>query len=476
MPDFSHSANDKAAPAEAQAKLRGRVLVADDDPAMLRLLTSLLTKNGYLVETAADGLQAIQIAQDTCPDFLIVDWEMPGLTGPEVCRRIREADLPRYVYTLLLTARSKMDDVVQGLEAGADDFLSKPVVSTELLARLHAGRRVLDLEACLLRTAAQDPLTGVLNRRAFFEQFNREWSRSARYSLPLSCVILDIDFFKSVNDRHGHTIGDQVIQIVANLMCEFSRASDYVCRLGGEEFCALLPETDESQAGVWADRVRQALPERTAAVLPDGQPVTASFGVAGRTLGVTSPEALVDQADQALMAAKQCGRNRVVQHRSLDEVTAETVEISKYSDLFASVTASDVMTQPISALQASDDLDHASKFLIRMGINSAPVVDAQGLLVGILSEKDVLATLAEAGAWTRKVQDVMTRHVVSFAEDTPIRAIYEFLMRLPVRRVVVIRDGKPTGVISRGAMLRWFQSRVAMFGAPNQRPPVSQSR
>lgn len=467
MPDQASAVESPNA--QEQHRLRGRVLVADDDPAMVRLLSSLLSKNGYFVETAADGLQAIQMAQDTCPDFLIVDWEMPGLTGPEVCRRIREAELPRYVYTLLLTARSKMDDVVQGLEAGADDFLSKPVVSTELLARLHAGRRVLDLEACLLRTAAQDPLTGVLNRRAFFEQFNREWSRSSRYGLPMSCVILDVDFFKSVNDRYGHATGDQVIQLVANLMTEFSRASDYVCRLGGEEFCALLPETDESQAAVWADRVRQALPERAAKILPDAQQVTGSFGVAGRSPDVSTPEALVDRADQALLAAKQCGRNRVIQHRSLDEITAETAEIGKYSDLFTHVTAKDVMTQPISALADADDLDHASKFLIRLGINSAPVVDAHGLLVGILSEKDVLASLSESGAWQRRVEEVMTRHVVSFAEDTPIRAIYEFLMRLPVRRVVIVRDGKPTGVISRGAMLRWFQSRVAMFGAGSHR-------
>lgn len=448
------------------AKFRGRVLVADDDPAMLRLLESLLVKSGYQVHTAADGLAAIDLAQDLCPDYLIVDWEMPGLTGPEVCRRIREAELPRYVYTLLLTARSQMDDVVQGLEAGADDFLSKPVVSTELLARLHAGRRVLDLEACLLRTAAQDPLTGVLNRRAFFEQFAREWSRAGRYNLPLSCVILDIDFFKGVNDRFGHAVGDRVIQTVAGLMGEFSRASDYVCRLGGEEFCALLPETDESQAAVWADRVRQALPERTAALMPDGKPITASFGVAGRTPQAAAPEALVDRADQALLAAKQCGRNRVIQFRSLDELAAETAEVAKYSDLFHDVAARDVMTTPISALHGGDDLDHASKFLIRLGINSAPVVDEQGKLVGILSEKDVLATLSECQAWQRKVAEVMTRHVVSFPEDTPIRAIYEFLMRLPVRRVVIVRNGEPTGVISRGAMLRWFQSRVAMYGGP----------
>jgi len=316
-----------------------KVLLVDDDPAMLRIQSNWLEKSGYRVQQAGDGRQALAAIETDCPDFLVTDWEMPHLNGLELCREVRLRDLPHYVYILFITAKSALDEMIAGLDAGADDFLTKPVDRGEFLARMRVGSRVLTLERRLSVLARTDSLTGLMTRRAFYDVMQKEWERSRRFHLPFSCVMMDIDFFKRVNDTHGHAAGDAVLKKAAQILTDDCRASDAVCRYGGEEFCLMLPETGEEDAARLAERIRLHL---ASLVIPAGHEplrITASFGIAGKRDDTQEPEQLVAQADQALFRAKQSGRDRVVRFGSLDDPNAVDVKRSdRGGRLFEQIT------------------------------------------------------------------------------------------------------------------------------------------
>lgn len=441
------------------------VLVVDDDPAMLRLITMWLERAGYDVRVATDGQVAVDEIEKKCPDFVITDWEMPGMDGIQLCNAIRDMNLMQYVYIIFITGRSAENESVEALETGADDFLTKPVRQGELLARMHAGRRVVELERSLSLLARTDSLTGLMTQRTFFESLNREWERAKRYKLPLSCVILDLDFFKRVNDTYGHPAGDSVLKAVAKLLFESCRSSDAVCRYGGEEFCVILPETTESAAAAWAERVCTRLRNKT---IPTGRRdlrITASFGVAELTEDIPIAEQLVDCADQALLCAKQSGRDRVVCFRDL-EATA-VVDLAKTAQgegLCEGIMAHHVMTPTVACLQEDETIGQAAEFFLRSRINSTPVVNESGELVGMLSEMDLMAAMVSLDCWSRPVSEVMKPNVIWYEEDTPIKNIYEFLCRVSIRRVVIAKDNRPTGTISRATLLRWFRNLVITKG------------
>jgi len=295
------------------------VLVVDDDPAILRLLTSLLTSNGYDVCVASSGSEALTLIGKEPPSIIITDWQMPEMDGLELVRRIRELELAHYIYILFLTGRSDDGALVAAIDAGADDFLKKPVDKSELLARIRAGQRVLALESRLHELADHDGLTGLLLRRPFATCTGQEWNRSLRYRLPLSVVMVDIDHFKQVNDIHGHPLGDEVIRQVANTMRECSRTSDIICRYGGEEFCILLPETDEGGGVVWAERLRERVAKLRIPVGDGDLRLTISLGVAEMLADMEDKDELLGLADCCLLAAKEQGRDRVVALRALSE-------------------------------------------------------------------------------------------------------------------------------------------------------------
>jgi diguanylate cyclase (GGDEF)-like protein len=288
------------------------VLVVDDDPAMRALLSSILKPAGFTVRTAADGSEALDSVLRQCPYFVITDWMMSPMNGIEFCRRLRQENLPHYVHIVLLTANTETDEIITGLNSGADDFIIKPVSKGELLARLQAGARVLKLENRLSQLAHCDSLTGVLNSRTLYQFLEREWSRAIRHAHHLSCVMIDVDFFKQTNDTYGHLAGDELLKALAQTIEGLCRHSDYVCRWGGDEFCVLLPETDEQGACAWAERCCSALLKSTFRAGSHKLPITASFGVAQRYKHMQNPERLIHLADQALLLAKKAGRRRVV--------------------------------------------------------------------------------------------------------------------------------------------------------------------
>ena len=306
--------------------------------------------------------------------------------------------LPHYVYIMFLTVKTARDEMIAGLEIGADDFLGKPVSEGELLARMRSGSRVLELERRLSVMARTDSLTGLMTQHCFYESLDKEWHRTQRFHLPLSCVMLDLDFFKQVNDVHGHPAGDSVLKPVAELLVDNCRASDSVCRYGGEEFCVMLPETTEADAALWAERVRARLAALRSPMGLRDLRLTGSFGVAQSRADTQNSEELVDLADQALLCAKRMGRDRVVCHTWLvDADGTQPHSLDQHDAIFQDVLAREVMSPLAVCLREDETIDEAAEFLVQSDIPSTPVLDADGALAGFLSEKDLMAVMASPG-------------------------------------------------------------------------------
>ena len=294
-----------------------RVLVADDNLVSQSMLRSLLTKWGYDVVIARDGLEAWDVLQGgDAPRLAILDWMMPGIDGVEVCRRVRAADREPYVYILLLTGRSNSGDLIEGMDAGADDYLTKPFVSQELRVRLRAGCRILNLQEQLLHArealrdqATHDGLTKLLNRSAIMEVLRNEIARAEREHLPLSLLMLDLDRFKNINDTYGHLCGDAVLREVAQRMRATGRRYDSVGRYGGEEFLVVLPGCYLADACSQAERLRESL--ASTPFIAGSQRLRVTISAGASCAHDYEADTLIREADEALYRAKAHGRNRV---------------------------------------------------------------------------------------------------------------------------------------------------------------------
>jgi diguanylate cyclase (GGDEF)-like protein len=290
-----------------------RILIAEDEDVSRLKLESLVASWGYQVVSVADGTEAWQVLQrDDAPHLAILDWIMPGLDGPEICRRVRQSQYGHYIYLIILTAKTKRQDILLGMDAGADDYVNKPFDAQELKVRLRAGQRIVELEEALRVQATHDSLTGAWNHGAIIEMLERELARARREGSTLGLVMADLDHFKQVNDRFGHLAGDEVLRAAAQRMTRVLRRYDFLGRYGGEEFLILLPRCAAADAAGLADRLRRCVA---------AEPVTTSAGLIEFTmsLGVTTSdrqheaaaEALVQRADQALYQAKRLGRDQV---------------------------------------------------------------------------------------------------------------------------------------------------------------------
>jgi two-component system cell cycle response regulator len=304
-----------------------KILVAEDQAMSALMLRRTLERMGHEVTVATDGAQAWRIVQEPDgPSIVISDWMMPGLDGPELCRRIRARGGLRYTYVILLTARDRRADRIEGLRAGADDFLVKPPDADELAVRLEIARRILGVQAELERLnrtleglATTDSLTDLCNRRQFDNALATAFSFAQRQQLPLSVLILDVDHFKGFNDEFGHAVGDETLRTVAAILRDAMRDHDMVARYGGEEFVVLLPATGAADCRIPAERLRTAIEEHPWPF----RPVTVSLGAASVSPSTRSATALVEEADQALYRSKRSGRNRLTHYDEISESLAE---------------------------------------------------------------------------------------------------------------------------------------------------------
>ena len=296
-----------------------KVLVADDSRIYRKLVEQTFSEKQYAVLFAKSGREAIDLFSEHQPSLVITDWMMPDLSGIELCEHIRSHTRQSYTYLIILTGITEKNKLVKGLAAGADDYLTKPFHSDELLARVGVGRRIVELHRqleaknlLLEELALTDPLTGLPNRRAIEDWATRQLSGAARYGFSFLVVLADLDHFKTVNKVHGHNAGDVVLKKFSEILKTNSRRSDICGRIGGEEFLFVLTHTTQENARVVVERIRAELEAAKFDFDGSSLTVTASFGLAGFE-GTQAPDfnRLDSQADAALYAAKRTGRNRI---------------------------------------------------------------------------------------------------------------------------------------------------------------------
>jgi len=304
---------------------KAKILLVEDNKTQASVIRDFLQKNGYQVNWVEDGMSAFNVARTSVVDIILLDRILPDMDGNEVCRWLKLDLSTRDIPIIMLTAKGAMSEKIEGLEAGADDYLPKPFNESELNVRILArlrnkthqdelkkkNRQLEDMLARVESLAIMDPLTGLYNRRRFENIFTNEFKRATRYQFPIACMMIDIDHFKLINDAHGHQEGDTVLKEVARIIQATIREVDTPARWGGEEFVVLIPNTSKEKALLAAERVRKAVASceftRT-----ETQKVTISIGVAGiPDPSIDSLDKMIHAADLAMYKAKKNGRNRV---------------------------------------------------------------------------------------------------------------------------------------------------------------------
>jgi diguanylate cyclase (GGDEF)-like protein len=299
---------------------RMRILIADDESMSRLLLQKTLERAGYDVASVENGRQALDLlcAKDG-PRLALLDWVMPELDGPGVCQEVRKNKEHSYVYMVLLTSKEAKEDIVEGLESGADDYLTKPFDPEELKARLRTGLRILDLEDRLVKAreemrfqATHDGLTTLWNRGVIMDLLGRELTRSHREQTSTAILLGDLDHFKKINDTQGHLVGDDVLRETAKRLLSSVRSYDFVGRYGGEEFLLILNNCNPAYGFARAEEIRKAIGQRPVQTSSGPISITLSLGLLlSHEWGRQSAEGLLREADAALYAAKAAGRNCV---------------------------------------------------------------------------------------------------------------------------------------------------------------------
>ena len=302
-----------------------KVLIAEDNAVSAKILQKNINDWGYEVVLAKDGKEAWSSLQNEGIKLAILDWMMPEINGIQLCKKIRQNDHlgkdQEYTYIILLTAKDEQKDLIKGFSAGADDYIRKPFNHLELKARLKTGKRIIDLQKQLQEQASRDSLTELWNRKRMFRILDKEINRANRDNLPVAIIMIDIDKFKSINDSHGHQVGDLVLKEVTHVLKKSVRNYDEICRYGGDELLIILPNCNVAKTESIAERLRQNMNKHRIDSDTVSLNVTLSFGGASTesySSDITS-EALIMAADKALLEAKNKGRNRVVLKKKIED-------------------------------------------------------------------------------------------------------------------------------------------------------------
>ena len=309
-----------------------KILVVDDDPMTLLGLKKMFESDGKIVYTAENGDDALSLALETLPDMIITDWRMPRVSGLDLCKILRSTNLTKHIYVIMLTGKETEEELIQALDAGADDFVMKPFTPRVLAARMKSGERIIRFQqkishdreiiqkyaaklaaanSKLETMAMSDALTGLPNRRSALNRLEEVVSESRRHKTPLSCIMIDIDHFKLINDNHGHDIGDRVLQKIADVFSSTARSYDMVSRIGGEEFLVICARSTLSDSRQLAERLRMAIHNLLISIDNHSIQVTISLGVAAWHDSMSGGEDMTKAADRALYKAKENGRDRV---------------------------------------------------------------------------------------------------------------------------------------------------------------------
>ncbi|MFA5863105.1 MAG: diguanylate cyclase [Phycisphaerae bacterium] len=314
--------------------MRENVLIVDDNPDALDLLEALLASWDCFPRRAVNGIDALRKMEESNPDMIITDWCMPEMDGLELCRQIRKRPNGDLTYIIILTVNDGEDEVVKALNAGADDYLSKPFNRRELHARMQAGQRIITMAKALnhrnrtlflknnrlgntnqklTRQATVDELTGLTNFRGAQERLGEYWNLARRHNQSIAVILMDLDHFKDINDHFGHLAGNAVLKEVADTLRKSARAEEVVCRIGGEEFLVLCPGAKAQSAAVGAERFRKAIESHEFFANGSAISITLSAGVAEYRPEMVNLEDLFQTADNAMYEAKHTGRNAVCQ-------------------------------------------------------------------------------------------------------------------------------------------------------------------
>ena len=299
------------------------IAIVDDDRAIRNLLRLYLKRSGYSVLEFTTGEEARQRLPKTQWDLAVLDRRLPDMDGIDLANELKSDPALRNRFVIMLTGESDQDDKIEGLDQGADDYMTKPFHAPELMARVRAGLRIVELQNDLIaanrrleRLSITDGLTDLHNHRHFQDELARHFSESARYERPLSLALIDLDFFKKVNDTYGHAVGDQVLKTVARIFSESIRSTDLAARYGGEEFAVIMPETAMEDALSFAEKIRSMVEQTVVTTDQADVRVTVSIGISSAPHpDIHTPKDLIEEADSALYRAKEGGRNQVMAER-----------------------------------------------------------------------------------------------------------------------------------------------------------------
>ena len=424
------------------------VLIVAGDRPILRHLSRFLKTFSYSVQQVVDHQQALELLETDPPDLLIVDSSPSVRDALKFCRAASGRDRPDCVHTVLMIDRQDGTDLTEALEAGVDDFLAKPLVYGELLVRLRAGARTLEFERRLKDQAAVDPLAGLPSRAAFHDQLAKVGSAAAGGEKPTSCVLIDVDFLGQVNRVHGQPGGNAIIGAVAEELRDLVTGSIFLASFGGGRFCAILPETSDTEAAEWADRTREALAETAFSVGDSPVRLTVSLGIASYAGASSQIETVVDRARQALELAKNSGRNCAVTFGQFDDEIEVWKELAAPGRFFEQTVARDVMTPAPIVLGRDRTVAHAAALFGQTRLEVAAVVDKWGKLAGVLLPHHLQPHVPG----DTPVSEVMSTEVTSYDEQTEFSTLMEFFAVAEGSLAVIVSDERPTGFVTPSAL------------------------
>ena len=441
-----------------------RLMIVAEDRKTLRRMTRFLSAFGFDVDPVTDVRQAISACKASPPDFLIVDGDSLNM---EQCRQLFSKNRKGYSYTFLMLRDAQIEGLTDAMVAGADDFLAKPLVFGELLARLRSGARVIEYERRVREQSAVEHTTGLLSYSAFRDRLQSELADAGDHEI--SCVLLDLDFLNNFNQLYGCAAGDEILRAVANLVRSMAGDCKYLASFGAGRFAALLPDASDAQALAWAETVRQAVAHLDITLKHETISVTASLGVAGTMHGVTSADELIKRAEDAIRMAKSSGRNCVARCGQFDGETREWEDLARQGRLFENTVARDVMVPCPVFVLGDQDAEEAAELLEQSRLSELPVVDRQGRLLGLFNADQLPDNFTRSGKKT-KVCDFMVQEVATVPENETFGALMQFFMadNQSNHVVVVVRHEKPLGMVYRSGLAALSEPLNVSSFAPEQ--------